>query len=317
MRGRNQKRALASYLVDSMNFLSVDDISNEQIKDIFEIADDIKSGKGKLSIGKGTTLALLFEKPSTRTRVSFEVAMARLGGSSIYLDFKTSQLSRGETIEDTSKVLSLYVDFIAARLFSHETLLALANSASIPVINALTDLEHPTQSLADLYTIREKKGRIRGLRIAFLGDVAQNTANSLMLAAVKLGASFALVGPKKFAPNPTYLLKSREHGVVEIYDDMEGGLEAVDVIYTDTFVSMGQEHEAEEKKSLFAPYQLNGTTLKYAKGDAVVMHPLPAFREVEITEEVLNGPQSIIWEQAANKLLLEQAILLYLSEKSI
>lgn len=300
-----------------MNFLSVDDVSGQQINEIFAIADDIKENKLKISIEKDSVLALLFEKASTRTRVSFEVAMRRLGGASIYLDFKTSQLSRGETIEDTGKILGLYVDYIAARLYSHETLLKLASSSSVPVINALTDLEHPTQALADLYTVMEAKGRVRGLTIAFTGDVSQNTTNSLMLAAVKLGAGMVLIGPKKYAPNPRYLTKAREHGVVDVYESMQEGLEKADIIYTDTFVSMGQEAEAEERKKLFSKYQLNSEVLKYAKSDALVMHPLPAFRGVEITDDVLNGPRSIVWQQAKNKMLLAEAIILYLSEKSM
>ncbi len=300
-----------------MHFLSVNDLSRDQMNEIFDIADEISMGKTTSSLKDNSTLALLFEKPSTRTRVSFEVAMARLGGQSIYIDSKTSQMSRGEPIADTARVMSLYVDFVAARMYHHEDLLEFANNSTVPVINALTDLEHPTQSLADLYTIANAKRRIRGVRIAFVGDVAQNTCNSLMIAAVKLGAEMALVAPKNFPPNPQYLTRAREYGVVDIFDTMEEGLAKADIIYTDTFVSMGNEGDAEQRKKMFAKYQVNGNVLKYADKDALVMHPLPAFRGQEITADVLEGSKSIVWEQSKNKLLIEQAILMYLSQKSM
>lgn len=299
-----------------MHFLSINDVSRDQINEIFDIADEISMGKSTTSLKEGSTLALLFEKPSTRTRVSFEVAMARLGGRSIYIDAKTTQMSRGEPISDTARMLSLYVDFVAARMYHHEDLLELANNSTVPVINALTDLEHPTQALADLYTVMNAKKRLKGVRIAFVGDVAQNTCNSLMLAATKMGAEMALVGPSNFPPNPQYLTRAREYGVVDIYDSMEDGLAKVDIIYTDTFVSMGNEQDAEQRRRMFAKYQVNSKALQYADKDALVMHCLPAYRGQEITADVLEGSKSIVWEQAKNKLLLEQAVLMYLSEKS-
>ncbi|MDE1855131.1 MAG: ornithine carbamoyltransferase [Candidatus Micrarchaeota archaeon] len=300
-----------------MHFLSVNDFSRDQMNEVFDIADEISLGKSTVSLKEGSTLALLFEKPSTRTRVSFEVAMGRLGGRSIYIDAKTSQMSRGEPVSDTARMLSLYVDFVAARMYHHEDLVEFANASTIPVVNALTDLEHPTQAMADLYTVSNAKRRIKGVRIAFVGDIAQNTCNSLMLAAVKLGAEMALVGPKDYPANPEYLTRSREYGVVDIYDTMEDGLANVDIVYTDTFVSMGNEDEAEKRRKAFAKYQVNANALKYADKDALVMHPLPAFRGQEITADVLEGSRSIVWEQAKNKLLLEQAIIMYLSEKSM
>lgn len=298
-----------------MNFLSVDDLSKDQINEIFSIADDINSGKVEVSLKENAVATLLFEKPSTRTRVSFEVAMIQLGGHSIYIDSRSSQISRGESLADTAKVLSGYADFIIARLYKHEDLIELANNSSVPVINALTDLEHPCQALSDIYTIQEAKKKVRGLRFAFIGDIAANTANSLMLAGAKLGMSISLVGPKNYLPNSLYFSKAREYSSVDVYSSVKEGLADADVVYTDTFISMGQEQEAEHRKELFAPYQLNSTALSYAKKNAIVMHCLPAHRGEEITSEVLDGPQSIVWQQAKNKLLIEKAILLYLSEK--
>ena len=299
-----------------MNLISVADLSKEEISEIFNIADDLKHGKVEVALKEDAVAALIFEKPSTRTRVSFEVAMVQLGGHSIYIDSRTSQLSRGESIADTAKVLSGYVDFIIARLYKHDDILELANNATVPVINALTDLEHPCQALSDLYTIQEVKKKLRGLKLAFVGDIAANTANSLMLAGAKMGIEIALVGPKNYMPNTFYFTKAREYSNVEIYNNIREGVSDADIIYTDTFVSMGQEAEAEERKKLFAPYQVNKTLLSYAKKDAIVMHCLPAHRGEEITDDVLDGPQSVVWQQAKNKLLVEKAILLYLSEKS-
>ncbi|MDE1874212.1 MAG: ornithine carbamoyltransferase [Candidatus Micrarchaeota archaeon] len=305
-----------------MNFLSVNDLSRDQMNEIFDIADEISLGKTLTSLKAGSVLALLFEKPSTRTRISFEVAMGRLGGRSIYVDSNTSQMSRGETVSDTARMLSLYVDFVAARLDHHGDLVEFANSSTVPVINAMTDLEHPTQSISDLYTISNAKRKLKGIRIAFVGDIAQNTCNSLMLAAVKLGAEMALVGPKDYPPNPEYLTRSREYGVVDIFDTMADGLAGADIVYIDSFTSLTDtfgkvdQSEVEKRNRLFAKYQVNAAALKYADKDALVMHPLPAFRGREITADVLEGSKSIVWEQAKNKLLLEQAILMFLSEKS-
>ncbi len=296
-----------------MNLLSSNDLSKEQIEKIFGIADDLGSGKEEASIKEGSILALFFQKPSTRTRVSFEAAMAQLGGTTIYIDAMTSQASRGETFSDTSRILSGYCDFIAARLNSHDDIIEMATSSSVPVINALTDLEHPTQALADIYTVRAHRRNLRGTKIAFMGDIATNTANSLMVTAAKLGVEVSLVGPKNYAPNTTYFNKAREYATVYVHDTPEEGLDDADIIYTDTFVSMGQEKEAEERRRLFAPYQVNAHALELAKEDALVMHCLPAHRGEEITDDVIDGPRSIVWEQAKNKMLIAKAVLLFLS----
>lgn len=299
-----------------MNFLSINDLSKEQIHKIYDIADDLSRGRVSVSLKENITLALLFEKPSTRTRLSFEVAMAKLGGRCIYIDAETSRMSSGETLADTAKAMSLYVDLIAARMHKQSDLVQFAENSSVPVINALTYEEHPTQALSDIYTLSIIKN-LKGLRIAFVGDIAQNTANSLMLAATKLGIEVALVGPEGYQPKTEFLNKAREYGVVDIFSNMATGLANADVIYTDTFVSMDDEKEAEARLKRFAKYQVNEKALEYAKKDVVVMHPLPAFRGQEITADVIDGPKSIIWDQAKSKLLMAQAIIMYLSGKSL
>lgn len=297
-----------------MNYISANDLSSKQIEELFSISDKLKGKRKALLASSRPMLALIFEKNSTRTRVSFESAMNQLGGSSVYIDTRSSHMSRGETIHDTAKVLSSYVDVIAARLFRHSDIIELAKYSSVPVINALTDLEHPTQALADVYTIRESFGKVKGLRIAFVGDIKNNTANSLMIIATKLGAQISLVGPKGYSPNMDFVRTARKLGRVDIYNDMKSGLASCDVVYTDTFVSMGEEAQAKKRHKLFANYQLNVAAMKYANKGAKVMHCLPAHRGEEITSQLLDGKSSIVWQQAANKLLLEKAILLYLLE---
>jgi ornithine carbamoyltransferase len=297
-----------------LNFISSDDFSKEQIGHIFKISDDIKDNKQEASIREHSTMALIFEKPSTRTRLSFAVAMAQLGGVAIYIDALTSQLSRGESIADTARVIGGYCDFIAARLYRHADIVELASASPVPVINALTDLEHPTQALADIYTIMQHFDSVKGLKIAFLGDVASNTANSLMLTGAKLGAEIALIGPAGYQPNSVYFNRAREYSKVHLYSSISEGLEDSQIVYTDTFVSMGQEAEADKRKKLFSQYQLNSKALSYASEKALVMHCLPAHRGEEITADVIDGTRSIVWEQAKNKLLINKAIILYLSE---
>ena len=294
---------------------------------IFRIADDLKSSKVEITIKEHAILALLFDKPSLRTRVSLEVAMAQLGGNSVYLENQMTHLQSGETLSDTTRILSNYCDFIAVRTFSQDQLVEMASVSRVPVINALTDVEHPTQALADVYTIMQHVGRIRDAKIAFMGNVASNVANSLMITAAKLGAEVALIGPaNENPPNSLYYNKAREYSKVYTDSSVESGLEDADIVYTDTYVDMGhikgsddyvqteQERHAEDRIKIFSPYQLNAKALSYAAKTALVMHDMPAHRGVEITSDVMDGPRSIVWEQAANKLLLNKAILLYLSE---
>lgn len=303
-----------------MHFLSINDLSKEHIDQIFSIADKLKNEKTEMGFREESVSCLFFERPSLRTRVSFEKAVVELGGHAIYLDANDSHLSRGESYADLAKMLSLYVDFIITRLYKHENLLEIANNSRVPVINALTELEHPTQALTDLYTIREKLGMLRGIKLAFLGDITASTANSLMLAGVKMGMEIALIGPKNYMPNTIYFTKAREYGIAKTYNDTQEGVRGADVLYTDEYISMtftGSEKEAEEKKRLLLPYQLNSKVLGMTKKNAVVMHSLPAHRGEEITADVIDGSQSIVIEQARNKLYVEEAILLFLSEKSL
>ena len=297
-----------------MNLTKITTLSATEINEIFSIADAIKSGRQKAKM-ENKVLALLFEKPSTRTRVSFEAAMARLGGSSIYIDKNTSQLSRGETIGDTAMVLSQYVDFIAARMYKQKDLEDLAASATVPVINALTDTEHPCQAISDIYTMREKSDTLKGKKLAFVGDIAANTANSLLAGCTAMGMDVVLVGPESCKPNAEYLSRAKKSGRVEVTADMHHGIKDADFIYTDTFVSMGQEGEAEKRRAEFKEFQLNASALSHAKKTAFVMHCLPAHRGEEITSEVLDGKMSIVALQARNKMIVEGAILIYLSSK--
>jgi ornithine carbamoyltransferase len=299
-----------------LNFISCSELTKESIDKIFSIADKLSVSKKSFKLKENSTMALFFEEPSTRTRVSLEVAMTQLGGSAIYIDAHTSQNVRGEALADTAKVLSLYCNFIAVRMNDHEGLKTIAKNSKVPVINALTSMEHPTQSLADIYTIISRKGPMKNLKIAFIGDISQNTANSLMVTAAMLGAKISLVGPKGYKPNSIYFNKAMKYSKITLSSSIEEGLNDADIVYTDTFVSMGDEKESSKRKKLFAPYQLNAKALSCAKKDAFVMHPLPAHRGEEITEDVLDSKRSIVWEQAKNKLLLEKAILVYLSERN-
>ncbi len=294
-----------------MNLLSSKDLSAATIKEIFKLSDKLKDDAKPLAKAS-PILALLFEKSSTRTRVSFESAMIQLGGHPVYIDTKTSQMSRGESLADTARVLSSYVDIIAARMYRDSDLDELAGHSSVPVINALTDLEHPCQALSDVYTIREEFGKVKGLKIAFVGDIAANTANSLMVTAAKMGARVSLVGPRGYEPNMDYVLYASRYETIETTDNLRDGLAGCDVVYTDTFISMGQESDAEKRRKLFAKYQLNEDVMGFANKGAKVMHCLPAHRGEEITSELLDGKRSIVWQQARNKMVVEKAIILYL-----
>ncbi len=295
------------------DLLSILDVSVSEMDRLFRLSDELEGSKKKPLEGKA--LALLFEKASTRTRVSFESAMLRLGGHSIYLESKTMQMSRGETLGDTAKVLSSYVDIIAARMYKQSDLEELGKAASIPVINALTDLEHPCQALSDVYTIRQLMDP-RGRKLAFVGDIAANTANSLMVAAAMAGMEVNLVGPKNCKPNMEYVKAAGKHADVSIFSNQKEGLDGADVVYTDTFISMGQEEEAGKRRKLFKDYQVNRKLMSYAGEKAVVMHCLPAHRGEEISAEVLDGRQSVVWQQARNKMAVEKAILLALSNQA-
>lgn len=299
------------------NFLSIKDLTRDEIIDILDtscrLKEERKSGKTGEKLRK-KTLLLLFEKKSTRTRISFEVAMHELGGNSIYLNPADTQLGRGETIGDTSRVVSRYVHAIAARVNDHQRLIELAENSTIPVINALSDLEHPCQLLADLMTIREEKGRLEGLRLAWVGD-GNNVCNSAILASSLTGIKIRVATPKGYEPDQEIVRDGRRlGGNITVTDDPREAVKGADIAYTDVWTSMGDEEEREQRLRDFKPYQVNRELLEMAKDDAIVLHCLPAHRGEEITDEVMNGPNSKVLDQAENRLHTEKALLLRLLE---
>jgi ornithine carbamoyltransferase len=264
----------------------------------------------------GKTLGLLFEKASTRTRVSFETAMNQLGGSGLTLSASDLQLKRGETVADTARVLSRYLDALVIRTFGHDQLEAWAAAATIPVVNGLTDLHHPCQAMGDLMTIRERFGALKGLKLAYIGD-GNNVAHSLIEGAAQTGIEIHLACPKGYGPNPRIVEASRivakQTGAqIETMEEPRKAARNADVLYTDVWVSMGQEKEAKSRLKKFKPYQINDKLLSVAKPSAVVMHCLPAHRGMEITGDVMDGKQSIVWDQAGNRLHVQKAILEWL-----
>ncbi|CAD7771379.1 Ornithine carbamoyltransferase, anabolic [Candidatus Methanoperedenaceae archaeon GB50] len=297
------------------NFLSIKDLTRDEIIDILDTSCRLKEERKSSKTGeklRKKTLLLLFEKRSTRTRISFEVAMHELGGTSIYLNPADTQLGRGETIGDTSRVVSRYVHAIAARVNDHQTLIELAENSTIPVINALSDLEHPCQLLADLMTIREEKGRLEGLRLAWVGD-GNNVCNSAILASSLTGIKIRVATPKGYEPDQEIVRDGRRlGGNITVTDDPREAVKGADIVYTDVWTSMGDEEEREQRLIDFKPYQVNRDLLEMAKDDAIVLHCLPAHRGEEITDEVMNGPNSKVLDQAENRLHTEKALLLRL-----
>lgn len=294
------------------DLLSVLDLNQEQISRIFSRAAVLKKARKKgrtVATLKGKTLALIFEKPSTRTKVSFDVAMHELGGHSVYLDSSSSQLGRGETYADTGRVLSRYADGIVIRTFAQRNVEELAKGADVPVINGLSDLYHPCQVLTDLFTIQEVKGKLPRLKMSYVGD-GNNMANSWIMAAMVLGFQLRIATPAGFEPSAQILKKIDLASTAPILitrDPLEA-VKGADVINTDSWFSMGQE-VSEDKRKAFIPYQVNRNLLRAAGKDAIVLHCLPAHRGEEITDEVMDGPQSRIWDQAENRLHVQKAIL--------
>lgn len=264
------------------------------------------------------SLAMIFEKPSTRTRVSFEVGMTQLGGHALYLNTADLQLGRGETVADTAKVLSRYVDAVMYRGFEHSKMLELAEGATVPVINGLDDLEHPCQIVADLFTILEKKGDLEGLKLAYLGD-GNNVCNSLLLGCAMASMNISVACPDEYRPDQDILRKAQEIGEengvsVEAGNSPDAAVADADVIYTDVWVSMGDEKEKETRLRLLAPYQVNENIVAKAKEDCIIMHCLPAHRGEEITDGVMDGDRSVVFDQAENRLHAQKAILVHLLE---
>ena len=292
-------------------FLSCLDISTEELVHILELAKNLK--KRNLNIEyKNKVLGLIFDKSSTRTRVSFQVAMSRLGGTTIDLNPTTSQIGRGEPIKDTARVLSRYCDLIAIRTFNHSDLEEYAKWSTKPVINALTDLEHPCQSLADFLTIKEEFHDFRNVVLTFIGD-GNNVAHSLILCGALLGIQVRIACPHKYLPNPSVIKKAREiyknDSLLKITHDPYTAVNGANVLYTDVWSSMGEENQKDEKDKDFAGFSIDSNLLKKANKDAIVLHCLPAYRNKEITNEVIDCENSRIFEQAENRLHVQQALL--------
>ncbi len=301
------------------SLLTLADFSREEIEYIIHSASKLKQMQKENKPHqylKGKTLAMIFEKSSTRTRVSFEVGMYQLGGQSIYLSKKDIQMARGETVADTAKVLSGYVDAIMIRTDLHETVEQLAQYASIPVINGLTDYYHPCQVLADLLTIYEHRGYLEGNKLVYVGD-GNNMAHSLMIGCAKVGIDCVIASPKGYEPIPTIVAKAKEiatetNTLIEITNDPEEACVNADFVYTDVWASMGWEDEHEKRLQAFKGYQVNSKLMSYAKKDAAFLHCLPAHRGEEISTEVIDGPQSLVFEEAENRLHAQKALLIAL-----
>jgi len=308
---------LSLFNLKGRDLLWLADYSREEITHIIEYGLELKrrfyGGERVIPVLHGRSIGLIFEKPSTRTRVSFEVAAYQLGAQSVYMSWGELQLGRGETVADTARVLSRYLDGIVARVKRHSTLEELARHASIPVINGLSDLVHPVQALGDMMTIKEKLGRLEGVKLVFVGDGSDNVLHSLLLAGAKLGLHIVVATPKSLRPDERILREAmraaEESGArIEIVEDPYEAVEGADVVYTDVWVSMGQEDIAEEKIRMLKPYQVNSKLMERAP-KAIFMHCLPAMRGQEVTDEVIDGPRSAVWDQAENRLHIEKAIL--------
>lgn len=293
------------------DFLTVAEFTGSEIEGLLTRAIDLKAGKDRGACPlAGKSIGLFFEKPSTRTRVSFEVGIYQLGAQPLYLTAKEIQLNRGETIADTARVLSRYMHGLVLRTYAHSTIEEFAIHAAIPVVNALSDKHHPCQSLADLMTVLEKKGRLKGIRLAYIGD-GNNVANSLIEAAARVGMEVIIACPEGYEPDPEVLERSRNEakGEIVLLRDPREAAAGADVVYTDVWVSMGQEGEAEKKRIKFQGYQVNGQLLQCARRDALVLHCLPAHRGEEITNEIMDGPNSVVFDQAENRLHTAKALL--------
>ncbi|OUS75115.1 ornithine carbamoyltransferase [Paenibacillus sp. MY03] len=298
------------------DFLMLVDFKQEELRYLIDLAIDLKK-KQKAGethhILKGKTLGMIFEKSSTRTRVSFEVGMYQLGGQGLFLSGNDLQIGRGETIWDTAQTLSRYLDGIMIRTFAHRKVVELARGATIPVINGLTDLSHPCQALADFQTIYEQKGRLEGLKMAYIGD-GNNMVHSLMMGAAKLGVHMSIATPESYEPDADIIEQTKANAAetgarITICRDPKEAVDGADIIYTDVWASMGQEAEQKEREVAFKKFQVNDELVKYANNDYLFMHCLPAHRGEEVSESVIDGKQSIIFDQAENRLHAQKAIM--------
>ena len=298
------------------DFLTSDDTTTDELVALLDAADRHTAERRVRPTLQGRSVALVFEKPSTRTRVSFEVAVHELGGHAVPLSGADLQIGRGETLEDTAAVLSRYVDAIVLRTFAQESLERMARAGSVPVVNALSDYAHPCQALADLQTIRERRKQLEGLRLAYLGD-GNNVCHSLLIACTKVGMHMAVATPAGYEPIPQVVRRATQiaaetGGSVELTHDAKTAARDADVLYTDVWASMGQELEHGERALIFKPYQLSTDTVAAASSDVVVLHCLPAHRGEEITADVLDGPNSAVFDQAENRLHTQKALLSWL-----
>jgi len=295
-------------------FLSIDDISSDELRSLLDAAANVKSEPiGWRDRLQGKQVALIFEKPSTRTRVSFEAAVSTMGGHAIVLRGDELQLGRGETIEDTGRVLSRYVDAIVVRTFGQDRLERLAEAASVPVVNALSDFEHPCQALADFLTIQEQQPSLTDVALTYVGD-GNNVAHSLLIGGAKLGIDVRVGTPKGYEPFPQVVDRAREiadrtGATISVTNSLPEAVKGATFIYTDVWASMGQESSADERKRAFEDFQVDGKLLDMAAPDALVMHCLPAHRGEEIATDVIDGPRSIVWDQAENRLHTQKALL--------
>ncbi len=298
------------------DFISLADYSRRELETLVKRALELKGGASP-EAGKNKVLAMIFRKPSTRTNVSFFMAMKRLGGDALYLGNEALQLSRGETIEDTARVISGYVDAIMIRTFEHSDVLAMAGSAGVPVINGLTDYLHPCQALGDVMSLKEAKGGdLRKIKLAYVGD-GNNVCNSLISAAGIFGFSFSAAVPEGYEPSSEIIEKARaENKNIELTDNPSDAVKEADAVYTDVWVSMGDESERRSRKNVFRKYRVDSSLISGARADAVVMHCLPAHRGEEITDEVMNSGQSYIFQQAENRMYIQQAIMEYLFKEN-
>lgn len=296
------------------------DWTSEEITDVLDLADKLKyENKNRISHNhylRGKTLGMIFSKSSTRTRVSFEVGMHQLGGYALFLSSADIQIGRGESIYDTAKTLSRYLDGIMIRTFSQKDVEDLASYGDIPVINGLTDELHPCQILADLMTIREKKGKLKGLKLCYVGD-GNNVAHSLLIGCAKTGMDISVATPEEYSCMDKYVdialgIAGSTGSKVEIFTDPKEAIKDSDVVYTDTWVSMGMENEKEQRIKKFSPYQVNKALFSMAKPDAIFMHCLPAYRGYEVTEDIIDGQNSVVFDEAENRLHAQKAVLVKL-----
>lgn len=304
------------------HFLRDDDLTPAEQAEVLALAAELKKdplSRRPLEGPRG--VAVIFDKNSTRTRFSFEMGIAQLGGHAVVVDGRTTQLGRDETLEDTGRVLSRFVDAIVWRTFGQDRLTAMASTATVPVVNALSDDFHPCQVLADLQTLAERKGALRGLRMAYFGDGANNMAHSLMIGGVTAGVHVTIAAPAGFGPDARFVAaaesRAAETGAtVTVTTDPQAAARGADVLVTDTWTSMGQENDGLDRVGPFRPFQINAALLDSADSDAVVLHCLPAHRGYEITDEVIDGPHSAVWDEAENRLHAQKALLVWLLERS-